>query len=124
MPRFADPHVESLWRRRLRQQPQSGLSIQQFCQREGVSTTSFHLWKRRLALQAACAISPARTAAFLPVIMPPGHESSPPASTTLVTIQLPSGGQILLPLTATVALVCAVVQTVMRSSVTREGPSC
>jgi hypothetical protein len=34
MPRTADPELEALWRRRLRQQPQSRLTIQQFCKRE------------------------------------------------------------------------------------------
>jgi hypothetical protein len=124
MPRTADPALETLWRRRLRLQPDSGLTIHQFCKREGVSTASFHAWKRRLALQAAFSHAPSGTSAFVPVIVPPVHEPQPHASASLVTIQLAHGGQILVPVTASVELVCVVVGTVARLSVTREGPSC
>lgn len=124
MPRTADPVLETLWRRRLRQQPDSGLTIHQFCKREGVSTASFHAWKRRLALRATFPTAASGAPAFVPVILPPVHESQPRVSTELVTIQLPNGGRILLPIAAGVELVCEVVGTVARSSVVREGPSC
>jgi len=124
MPRPANPALDAAWRRRLRQQPDSGLTIDQFCKREGVSTAAFHAWKRRLALRAALPTTAARTAAFVPVIVPPIPESKPPASHEFVTIQLANGGQILLPITAAIQLVCDVVETVARSSVTREGTPC
>ena len=125
MPRSANPALETLWRRRLRQQPKSGLTIQQFCKREGVSTASFHAWKRRLALRAAFpTTSTAGAPVFVPVIVPPVQETQPHGSSALVTIQLANGGQIFLPVTAGVELVCEVVQTVARWSVTREGLSC
>jgi hypothetical protein len=124
MPRRADPALETAWRRRLRQQPDSGLTIPQFCKREGVSTAAFHAWKRRLALRAAVPTTPARTAAFLPVVVPPTHESKPPVSHEFVTIQLANGGQVLLPITADVELVREVVEAVARSSVTREAHTC
>ena len=123
MPRSANPALETTWRRRLRQQPDSGLTIQQFCHREGVSTTSFHAWKRRLALRAAFP-TPSGASAFVPVIVPPVQEPQPPGSSTTVTIQLANGGQILLPVTAGVELVCEVVQTVARLAINREGLSC
>jgi hypothetical protein len=128
MPRPANPALEALWRRRLRQQPDSGLTIDQFCRREGVSTASFHAWKRRLALRAAFPGTSSATvtppAKFVPVIVPSVHETQPRVSNELVTIQLPNGSQVLLPFTAGVELVCEVVQTVARASVTREEPSC
>ena len=124
MPRTANPALETLWRRRLRQQPDSGLTIQQFCNREGVSTASFHAWKRRLALRAAFPATTARASAFVPVIEPPAQEPHPSASAALVTIQLANGGQVLLPITAGVELVCEVVQAVARLAFTREGLSC
>jgi hypothetical protein len=124
MPRPANPALETLWRRRLRQQPDSGLTIHQFCKREGVSTASFHAWKRRLALRTASPTPPAGASAFVPVILPPVHEPQPRVPAALVTIQLANGGRILLPVTASVELVCEVVGTVARLSVTREGPSC
>jgi hypothetical protein len=124
MPRTADPELEALWRRRLRQQPQSRLTIQQFCKREGVSTVAFHAWKRRLALGAAFPVTPAGPPAFVPVVVTSAHESQPPVSAELVIIRLANGGQILLPVTAGVELVREVVATVARSSVTREGSTC
>ena len=124
MPRTADPAVEALWRRRLLQQPDSGLTIHQFCKREGISTASFHAWKRRLALRAAFSTTPSTASAFVPVIVPPTHDSQPRVPAALITIQLANGGQILLPVTVGVELVCEVVGTVARSPVTREGPSC
>jgi hypothetical protein len=124
MPRTADPTVEALWRRRLRQQPDSGLTIHQFCNREGISTASFHAWKRRLALRAAFFTTPSTASAFVPVTVPPTHDPQPRVSTDLVTIRLANGGQVLLPIAAGVELVCEVVGTVARSPVTREGPSC
>src|SRR5437868_1656281 len=124
MPRTADPALEALWRRRLRQQPQSGLTIQQFCKREGVSTAAFHAWKRRLALRAAFPTTTAAAATFVPVIVPTVHESQPRAATELVTIRLANGGQVLVPVTAGVELVREVVATVARSSVMREDSPC
>jgi hypothetical protein len=124
MPRHADPALEALWRRRLRQQTQSRLTIQQFCKREGVSTAAFHAWKRRLALHAAFPTTAAAPSAFVPVVVPTVHEAQPRVATELVTITLANGGQILLPDTAGVDFVRKVVATVARSSVTREGSPC
>lgn len=49
MARPKDPGLERAWRQRLHRHAASGLSIIAFCAREGVSTASFHAWKRRLA---------------------------------------------------------------------------
>jgi hypothetical protein len=125
MPRPANPALETLWRRRLRQQPNSGLTIHQFCKREGVSTANFHSWKRRLALRTASPITfSSGASAFVPVIVPPAPKSQPHDSTDLVTIQLANGGRILLPITAGVDPVCQVVETVARTSMTLGESSC
>ena len=36
------------WERRIERQRTSGLSIAEFCRREGISQFSFHAWKRKL----------------------------------------------------------------------------
>ena len=36
------------WRERLKRQSESGLTIEAFCQQEGVSTSMFYAWKRNL----------------------------------------------------------------------------
>ncbi len=123
MPRLADPALQILWRRRLRQQPGSGLTIHQFCEREGISTAAFHSWKRRLALGTTSSTT-SGASAFVPVIVPPAPQSQPLGSADLVTIQLANGGRIHLPIAAGVDLVCQVVETVARSAATWEAPSC
>jgi hypothetical protein len=50
------------WRQRLERQRASGLSITGFCQKEGVSTVTFHTWKRKLAAEAAAQRSAAKAA--------------------------------------------------------------
>jgi hypothetical protein len=52
MARPKDPNLERAWRQRLQRQSASGLSIAAFCSREGVSSASFHAWKRRLAARS------------------------------------------------------------------------
>lgn len=125
MPRSADPALEILWRRRLQQQPDSGLTIHQFCQREGISTASFHAWKRRLTARTTLpAVVTSRESTFVPVIVSTTPQSHPGGSADFVTIQLANGGQVLLPIAAGVALVCQVVETVARSPLSREALSC
>jgi hypothetical protein len=74
------------WRRRLKRQSKSGLSISEFCRREKLSPHTFHIWKRKLGggtskasmgqpgrqRRAASAASP-RPAGFwqLPVVAAP-----------------------------------------------------
>ena len=42
---------ERLWRARIAEQRESGLSIRRYCSREKISEASFHSWKRELALR-------------------------------------------------------------------------
>ena len=48
MARPKDLGLEHTWRLRLKRQATGGLSIPEFCEREGVSTASFYAWRRRL----------------------------------------------------------------------------
>jgi hypothetical protein len=36
------------WRRQIQRQTQGSLTVAEFCRRRGVSTVTFHAWKRRL----------------------------------------------------------------------------
>lgn len=67
------------WEQRLARFDQSGLTVQDFCRREGIAPQSFHLWKRRFAASAEPA-SPSPE--FLPIRLAP---SAP------VEIVLPNG---------------------------------
>jgi transposase-like protein len=51
------------WRELFEAQAASGLSIDAYCRRRGVSTASFYAWRRRLAEQATPRFLPVRVAA-------------------------------------------------------------
>jgi hypothetical protein len=125
MPRTANPALRDLWRRRLLLQPDSGLTIGQFCQRQGVSTASFHAWKRRLASGSPGPVpSPALEPVFVPVILAAEPEPQTRDPAPFLTIRLPDGGRILLPIAAGAEFVCQVVETVARVAARREDASC
>ncbi len=44
-----DVAKERLWREVLRRQAQSGLSVAEFCRREGMSQPSFYAWRRTIS---------------------------------------------------------------------------
>jgi Transposase len=43
-----NPELCETWRKRIERQRQSGVTVGEFCGREGVSQASFYLWKRKL----------------------------------------------------------------------------
>ena len=55
MGRVADPKLAAVWRKRVERQAGSGLSVVEYCSREGISTASFYTWKRRLRSRRAAA---------------------------------------------------------------------
>jgi transposase-like protein len=44
-----DPEREQRWRASLIEQRESGLSVREFCLREGLKETAFHYWRRRIS---------------------------------------------------------------------------
>jgi hypothetical protein len=48
-----DPKLEARWRDALRRQRASGLTVQSFCRREGLSESSFYAWRRAIAERGA-----------------------------------------------------------------------
>jgi hypothetical protein len=72
MARPKDVVLEHTWRLRLKRQTTSGLSIAEFCEREGVSTASFYAWRRGLTAPSAAAS--ADPPLFVPIQLdPPPH---------------------------------------------------
>jgi hypothetical protein len=47
--------TERMWRERVRRFRQSGVTVAEFCDFEGVSTASFYVWQRRLRHAGAVA---------------------------------------------------------------------
>lgn len=48
MARKVNQALRERWRQRIERQRGSGLSIVEYCRREGVSPACFHIWKRKL----------------------------------------------------------------------------
>jgi hypothetical protein len=94
-PSDLDDYLE--WQQRLESHRESGLTIEVFCLREGVSRSAFHRWARQLAGGIPESLKEEQTerekaetgeAVFLPITL----RASP------VEIELPNGGVVRLPL--------------------------
>lgn len=64
MGKVRDKSKEAFWRRTIRRQGQSGLTVRAFCRKHAVRETAFHFWRRELQRREAA--QPA-SAVFLPV---------------------------------------------------------
>lgn len=81
---------ERFWRRHLSRQPRSGLSIEAYCARHGLSQASFYAWRAKLARRDAESLRfHSNRPTFLPVIA--GGVS------LMVEFQLPGGLVIRVP---------------------------
>jgi hypothetical protein len=56
--RRPDSGTRRLWEQRLEHFRRSGLTVADFCDREGISVASFYAWKRRLVTDPAPAAAP------------------------------------------------------------------
>jgi hypothetical protein len=123
MARIADPILSARWRERIRKQADSGLTIVQFCERERLSTASFHAWKRRLRLigVADCRISATQPPAFLPVALRMPDLSS--TDTFVIEADLPNGIRLRIP-TADARLACQLVRAVVRTRTDNRSQEC
>jgi hypothetical protein len=87
MARPKDLGLEHTWRRRLRRQAASGLSIPAFCVREGVSSASFYAWRRRLAAPPPAA--PPEPPLFVPLHLDPSPHPDDTTAGRGFVIELP-----------------------------------
>jgi transposase-like protein len=114
MARTPDLQLHALWRERLRRQADGGLTIAQFCAQEGLSTATFHSWRRRLRLGELAGTLPAPPAppAFLPVtvrLTERAHDEPLP-----IVADLPNGIRLRIP-TSDTRLACRLVRAVARA---------
>jgi hypothetical protein len=93
-----DPAREKSWRRTIRGQQRSGLSVRDFCRLEGLKDWTFRWWRRELARRdrqpsiGPCQLGPAHSGDPLPVVHgtpdPPGErpggQHAPPGSGVFV----------------------------------------
>ena len=108
-PAGLDEHLD--WKERLESQKASGLSIDLYCLREGMSKTTFYRWAKQLqngipepllAEEAARNKAESGDALFLPISL----KASP------VEIELPNGGVVRLPLGVGQAVLLEVIRVV------------
>jgi hypothetical protein len=109
--------AEGVWRERLVRFQDSGLTIGAFCEREGVSVSSFHAWKRRLKIgkttPSSRRLAQGRSGAeplFVPVSL------NPMVSTRDVRIALPGGAVVHVPLEADERVLALVIEAATRIS--------
>ncbi len=119
-----DPVRERQWRERMAQWQASGLSVREFCRRQGWTEPTFHYWKRELSRRDAAAAnsavkspsqnSPALQPKFLPLTVLP-------SATLSVEVRCPSGHVVMLPAcdAASLASLFAALDLLAR-----ETPSC
>ena len=88
--RRPDPATHRRWQQRLDRFHKSGLTVADFCEREGISTASFYAWRRRFEADSAPA------AADAPRLVPVRLVTSP--ASTSVELVLPSGCILRLPI--------------------------
>jgi hypothetical protein len=121
MARTPDLQLHALWRQRLHRQVDSGLTIAQFCDQEGLSTATFHSWKRRLRLSELAATLPATPAppAFLPVTVRLAELT--PAEAPPIVADLPNGIRLRIP-TTDARLACRIVRAAARARTDSGGP--
>ena len=122
MGRKQNREAESVWRGRLARFQKSGLTVQEFCRREGVSTPTFYQWKKRLhegsrpakrvRRSGRASRSAANTDPFVAINV---------ASATMAEIEFPNGVRIRVPATHAEALRAALVAG---SEVCQEVRSC
>ena len=117
--------AEAVWRERLAKFPASGLSVGAFCEREGVSASSFHAWKRRLGLGRAHA--PSRQKANAPPVGEPLFVPFPLSGQALardaeLRITFPGGVVVSVPLGVDEAVLVRILEVAVRAS--EEGRPC
>ena len=105
--RQRDPIREKFWRRTIRQQQRSGLTVRAFCLREGLKIGAFRWWRQALARRDREAapntpddlyVEPTEaTPAFLPVRLV-ALEAASPRPSPPNEIMLPTGPTVWIPL--------------------------
>jgi hypothetical protein len=103
----------AVWGERLRRYEQAGLTVAEFCRREGVSVPSFYQWRKRLTSPIGRQSTKARrqdaqTPVFQQVLLTSG---------AVVAVELPSGVRMELP-AEQVQLVRAVVAELLEAEAT------
>jgi transposase len=71
-----DPRKEARWRRHLRNQDASGLSVREFCQQEGLAESSFYYWRLEIERRDRAGNGEGKPAFLAVEVNTPAHESA------------------------------------------------
>lgn len=111
MARSPDPQLAQRWRARLDRFEQSQLTVADFCELEGYSTTSFYQWRRKLR-DADQPDAPV----FVPVDLPSSNLSY--GLQHRIEIDLPGGAVVKLPTDASTAQQRELIATIIQATTT------
>ncbi len=97
-----DPARARSWRLRIREQEQSGLSVREFCRREGRKDWTFRWWRQELIRRdkAPALTPPAEPIGALPAFLPVrlvDLEAVAPRPVPAIEIVLPAGPTVRVP---------------------------
>ncbi len=118
---------ESVWRGRLAEQRRSGLSIAEYCRRQGFSQPSFYAWRKRLRGKRSIASrtvrqqvandrrGPANSALFVPITLAAAAASG-------VRLELSCGAVLTVPLEASAELVTTAIRAALGTSPVGTSP--
>lgn len=87
-----DGAKERFWRRALKRQVGSGLSVRAFCRHEKLAESNFYAWRRTIAERDAEATPPKKRPAFVPAIVTDG-----PRREASIVVELAGGRRLRLP---------------------------
>jgi len=104
---------EAKWREIIARQAASGLSVREFCQRDGLREPSFYGWRRTLAQRDAEAAGADRPA-FLPIRLPTTSvtPSAANAASSAFALELRGGRTLRLPESLSVERLAAIVRAI------------
>lgn len=111
------PSKAAVWGERLRRYERAGLTVAEFCRREGVSAPSFYQWRRRLA-EASPLAGSTRSSRGSKLDATPAFQQVLLADAGVVAIELPSGIRMELPADR-LPLVRAVVADLLGAEISR-----
>lgn len=109
----------SRWRERLLRFPQAGLTIEEFCRNEGISTASFYAWRKKLRDQPTAESFPRQSTPATPAFQPLQLIATPTAT---LTVQFPCGIRIELPADQTQAIRTVMTELLRAELLRAESP--
>ncbi len=91
-----NPERERFWRETIARRARSGLSVREFCEREGLALSTYHYWRRELARRDAepVGVSPEKVDSSRPAFVPVSLEGR---SAAAIEIELVDGTIVRVP---------------------------